>query len=105
MRKINALFLVFCIVGLIVISSSCGASKGVTSTTKETIAELTILDSYERKEIAIKAVVKYIYQQMSQYANTGKYSIIDYRKMKYTASAILKYDDLFTVEIEIYHYD
>lgn len=58
----------------------------------------------ERERIAEEAVAKYINDYMRRACNSGRYSVIDYNKMRYTASASLVNGNVFNVSIKIYHY-
>ena len=94
-----ALLMVLCILIISFVSCTNDSNNNSVSNTKSTIS------MNNREEIACKAVAEYINDYMARCAYTGLYSVIDYGKMKYTATAELKYDDVFDVEIDIYHYN
>ncbi len=93
------LLTVLCIVIVSFASCTNDSNNNTISNTK------SVITMKEREKIAGKAVAEYINDYMRRYADTGLYSVIDYSKMKYIATSKLKYDDIFDVEIEIYHYN
>ena len=96
--KVIALILIMAIA--VCSLASCGSNSSDDYTSSPTPAKKSLS---ERQEIAEEAVAEYINDYMRTYANTGKYSIIDYRNMRYSASSSAS-GNVFTVKIEIYHY-
>ena len=102
--KNNTLKLISILLVFIIATCSFASCKNDSQGNDSSSSDPTSKSLDERKEIAEEAVAEYINDFMRKYNKTGKYSVIDYDKMRYSASSTVD-GNKFTVKIDIYHYN